>query len=87
MEERQNRFWISGILIGLCAIGMLALGDFRYQVPLFFVLFGLWMIFYMAAVWQCTTASLKTVVLFGVLFRVILLFSPPGLSDDVYRYL
>ena len=87
MEERQNRFWIFGILIGLCAIGMLALGDFRYQVPLFFVLFGLWMIFYMAAVWQCTTASLKTVVLFGVLFRVILLFSPPGLSDDVYRYL
>ena len=87
MEESQNRFWISGILIGLCAIGMLALGDFRYRVPLFFVLFGLWMIFYMAAVWQCTTASLKTVVLFGVLFRITLLFSPPGLSDDVYRYL
>ncbi len=87
MEEGQRRFLISGVLIGLCAIGMLALGEVRYRMPLFFGLFAAWMIIYMVAVWHCTTASLKTVVLFGILFRVILLFSPPGLSDDVYRYL
>ncbi len=87
MEDTQSRFLISGGLIGLCAIGMLVLGEARYMVPLFFVLFGLWMVFYLAAAWQCTTASLRTVVLFGVLFRLIMLFSPPGLSDDVYRYL
>ena len=87
MEARQSRFLISGVLIGVCAIGILALGETRYRMPLFFVLFGLWMIFYVAAVLHCSSASLKTVVLFGLLFRVILLFSAPGLSDDVYRYL
>ena len=87
MEARQSRFLISGALIGVCAIGILALGETRYRMPLFFVLFGLWMVFYVAAVLHCSCASLKTVVLFGLLFRVILLFSAPGLSDDVYRYL
>lgn len=87
MEERQRRFFLAGILIGLCAIGMLAMGEARYRMPIFFVLFGLWMVFYLAAVLHCTAAALKTVVLFGILFRVIMLFSPPGLSDDVYRYL
>ena len=87
MEARQSRFLISGVLIGVCAIGILALGETRYRMPLFFVLFGLWMVFYVAAVLHCSCASLKTVVLFGLLFRVILLFSAPGLSDDVYRYL
>ena len=86
-DTRQSRFLISGILIGVCAVGILALGESRYRMPLFFGLFGLWMVFYLVAVWHCTGASLKTVVLFGLLFRVILVFSAPGLSDDVYRYL
>lgn len=87
MEVGKRGFLIYGCLIGACAIGILALGETRQRMPLFFVLFGLWMVFYLASVWHCSSASLKTVVLFGLLFRVVLLFSAPGLSDDVYRYL
>lgn len=87
MEVGKRGFAVCGCLIGVCAFGILALGETRYRMPLFFLLFGLWMVLYLAAVYRCSGASLKTVVLFGILFRIILLFSAPGLSDDIYRYL
>ena len=76
----------AGVLIEGCLIGILLLGDLRSQVPVFFVWFGLATAVYLFAVTRCESVSLRTVVCFGLLFRVTLLPSLPTLSDDLYRY-
>lgn len=79
-------FWAAGGVIEICLIGILALGDLRGQVPIFLALFGTATAVYLMVVWRSETASLRTVVLFGLLFRATLLPSLPTLSDDLYRY-
>ncbi len=78
---------VAGILIEICLIGMLILGDLSRNVPIFFVLFFSAFGIYLAAVWRARAAHLKLAFLFGLIFRATLLPSTPSLSDDIYRYL
>ncbi len=82
----MGRLVAAGVLIEVCLIGILALGDLRGQVPIFLALFGGATAVYLLAVRWCETASLRMVLLLGLLFRATLLPSLPTLSDDIYRY-
>lgn len=49
-------------------------------------------VLYLAAVWivlrsQSSRSTLLVVIVFAALFRLSIVFSPPYLSDDVYRYI
>ena len=77
----------AGILIESCLLGILALGDLKLQMPLFFILFGIAHAAYLTVLWRSDAFSLRFVFAFGVLFRATLLLSDPSLSDDIYRYL
>lgn len=70
--------WMAG-----CFAGMLALGE---QVPLFFLFYGGAVAGYLGALWGYRRMPLWGIVLFGAVFRLILLPAIPSLSDDVYRY-
>lgn len=70
--------------------GIVSLGDLRQKVPEFLAYYILLSILYLLA---CALGSksggqneLWVVLGFAVAFRLVMLFSPPSLSDDVYRY-
>ena len=47
---------------------------------------------YLVAAWivtraRCSNSTLLIAIIFAVLFRVSILFAPPYLSDDIYRYI
>ena len=76
----------AGILIEVCLIGILLLGDLRQQVPVFFILFGLATGMYILSIFGCIHLPLWLIVLFGVVFRATLMPMAPSLSDDYFRY-
>ncbi|MCZ6633180.1 MAG: hypothetical protein O7G87_07225 [bacterium] len=77
---------VAGILIEVCLIGILLLGDLRQQVPVFCVLFGLATGMYILSIFRCIHLPLWLIVLFGLVFRATLMPMPPSLSDDHFRY-
>jgi hypothetical protein len=97
-DQRQSRpafSVISLILLGFASIAfylqIFFLGDLRERIPEFLICyFALFTIYVGAAArtHHCLTKSPLHIILgFAFLFRVILFFSQPSLSDDIHRYL
>lgn len=83
------RYLLCGAAIEAVLLALLAVGDLGPQVPLLwslllaaFAAYGVAVI----GVLRGWCGSLRLVLAIGLLFRVTLLWSDPGLSDDHYRY-
>jgi hypothetical protein len=76
-------------LLAACLF-MLWLGPLRQHVPAFLAAAAAAGLCYLWAAWLVlsgrTTGSLRIVVAVALVCRLILFFSPPSLSDDIYRY-
>lgn len=86
----------AGIVSAAMYFGALAHGRFRPgRMEPFFPIFGVAFACYALACWLIlrsqaahnTPSSLRLIFGFALVFNVILLFSPPTLSDDMYRYM
>jgi alpha-1,6-mannosyltransferase len=79
-----------GLASSLIYLKILGLGDLRNQIPQFLFYFLLLSPFYLVAGYIASRINnrrlLFTILLFAFLFRIILLFTAPTLSDDIYRY-
>jgi hypothetical protein len=87
----RERVLIAGLLtaeLGLL-IAVASLGDLRYHVPAFLVLFILACISSLVAIrfLQKFRLPLSAILLIAVTLRVPLFFTQPSLSDDVWRYI
>lgn len=79
-----------GVLLLIPYFSILSLGHLRGPATSdflwrYFVTFGLYALAIVAAL-RHPNVSTSVIWLFAIAFRVTLLFSPPTLSDDVYRY-
>ena len=74
--------------VGLCssifALGFVSID--RAHIPLVFTLMVSGSICWLLC-WRLGSFSLKTIILYAVLFRLALIGLPPSLSDDAYRYI
>jgi alpha-1,6-mannosyltransferase len=89
----------AGLLMAVSFLGMVYLGNLLGRIVPFQWLSGLAWVGYVVALWWLLPRTrhwkkgrlqqgLLLIVVFGLLFRLILLFTtPPTLSDDVYRYM
>ena len=68
-----------------CAVALVALGDLRALAPEAIALLVIWGLGVLALCPE--RARMREIFLAALLVRAILLFSPPSLSDDLYRYL
>ena len=80
---------LCGLTMEALFIGLVWLGNLRQQVPLFWSLVFPACGLYLAAVtcrWRRPCGALWPVLGLAVLFRCTMLWSPPTLSDDIFRY-
>ena len=76
-----------------CMLALVAIGDLRLHVPAFLAVyltaFGLYIaaLAFLRAQRRAAPGGLAAILFLSLLFRVTLIFSPPSLSDDIYRYL
>ena len=88
------RRWLlpaSGILSLIVYLSIFSLGDLGGPATggflwRYFLAFGLYALAVVPAL-RHPRFDMSVIWLFAIAFRVTLLFSPPTLSDDVYRYL
>lgn len=88
---------VAGLIMAISFLGMVHLGDLRGHIAPFLGLNGLAWVGYALAIWwlplrlpECGKRrnALPLIAGFGLLFRlIVLLTTPPTLSDDVYRYI
>ena len=77
--------WIAHV--GLCssifALGFVSVDRAHMTLMFALVIFGscCWFL-----CWRSNSFTLKTILLYAVLFRLVLISLPPSLSDDAYRY-
>lgn len=98
-EARRALLWTNLLLV---ALGLASLALYRYglrfdrahklQIVSFIRIALLQCAFYATAAWlvwrgRAHRSTLLVVVAFALLFRLSVLFAPPFLSDDVYRYI
>ncbi len=81
-----QRWGVPFLMGAIMAGSFAAMPAWGKQMPVFFGLFGIASVAYLIVIWHCDRARLMAIVIFGVVFRLILLFSAPALSDDIYRY-
>ena len=97
-DQLQNRpafSVISLILLGFASIAVylqiFLLGDLRQRIPEFLIYYFVVFAIYLWAAFRTRGCSennqLCTILGFALLFRLILFFSEPCLSDDIHRYL
>ncbi|MBK35268.1 MAG: hypothetical protein CME26_07015 [Gemmatimonadetes bacterium] len=86
MINRSFGILVAGALIEGGLLGLLGAGDLRQNVYLYFFCFAVSFFSYLFAVRIRSSASLHTILLFGVLFRLTVLLIEPSLSDDIHRY-
>lgn len=95
MGAHRYTVWLPGLglLIALCWLGVVGLGDLRRQLSAFVLLFGLAFAAYLVAVWlvlrQPDLAAgrrLWPLLALALAYRLLLLPAAPTLSDDLYRY-
>ncbi len=70
-------------------IYIVSLGDLRTQIPAFWLgIFPAFALYALAAWWvlRHPQGSTRLILLMALIFRLTLFFSPPTLSDDIYRY-
>jgi len=91
----RSRFAIIGLVCcglasSLTYLKILESGDLRTQVPQFLFYFFILSPFYLGASYISNRVGsprlLFVILLFAFVFRILLLFSAPSLSDDIYRY-
>ena len=79
-----------GLASSLTYLKILGTGDLRSQIPQFLFYFLMLSPFYLVASYIASHTSsrrlLFAILLFAFVFRMILLFTVPALSDDIYRY-
>ncbi|NQU29121.1 MAG: hypothetical protein HQ525_00475 [Anaerolineae bacterium] len=81
---------MAGIIMAASFLALLPLSSLRGpDTPIFLTFFLIASGGYVLAILRLKyeDISLKWIFGFAILFRVILLFSPPSLSDDLYRYI
>jgi hypothetical protein len=88
---------VAGLMMAISFLGMVHLGDLRGHIAPFLGLNGLAWVGYALAIWWLPLRlpqwgrrrnALVLIAGFGLLFRlIVLLTTPPTLSDDVYRYI
>lgn len=81
---------LAGIIMAASFLALLPLSSLRGpDTPIFLTFFLIASGGYVLAILRLKyeDISLKWIFGFAILFRVILLFSPPSLSDDLYRYI
>jgi hypothetical protein len=84
-----------GLLIEVVLLAVVGLGNLRHHAALFIALALAAAVLYWTAIGVARAAARTTtppqllswVIIPALFFRTTLLFSPPSLSDDVYRYL
>ncbi|MBI3570931.1 MAG: hypothetical protein HY082_07500 [Gammaproteobacteria bacterium] len=94
MAASSKKLLPGGLTLACLFAGMLALGELNRAVPAFLLLYFLAFAAYAWAARQVLAdagtfkgPSTLTVILgFALLFRAMLFFSAPSLSDDIYRY-
>jgi hypothetical protein len=77
----------AAILIEACWIVLLILGDLGDRVPAFLVIYGIAFAGYVLAISCIEALSYRSVIIWGMLFRLTVVFAEPSLSDDAFRYL
>ena len=80
----------SGLAIEAVLIFLVGLGDLRRQIPLFWAGIFTAFAFYLVAVARLgrqPQGSARFVLLAALVFRLTMWWSPPTLSDDIYRYI
>lgn len=79
---------LAGAALQGALLYIVGLGDLRTQVPLFWLGLAVAFAAYGVAWWLLgrSVGGLRLVLGLAVVFRVTMLFSPPSLSDDIYRY-
>lgn len=89
----MKRLVLAALLSEIIWVGSLFFTPWSRNVFAFLTLFALAFSVYLLA-WgslvrasSTGSASLSGIVLAGIVFRITLLFSPPSLSDDIFRYL
>ncbi|MCI0418903.1 MAG: hypothetical protein L0312_06750, partial [Acidobacteria bacterium] len=94
-QTRASFLDTSLILLGFASIAfylqILWLGDLRQQVPEFLCLYFVLFIIYVLATAQAgryaSHSQLRLILGFAFLFRIVLIFGEPSLSDDIHRYM
>jgi hypothetical protein len=81
-----RRLIAAGVLIEAALFGLFLCDSPRANIPVFFLCYTTAFLAYVVAIGARSSVSLRTVVLFGVLFRLTVLMVPPSLSDDIHRY-
>lgn len=82
-----------GLLLEVFCIGIVGLGDLRNNAARFILVYLSAFLPYFLCIYLIKGTSyrdrmaLGLVVVFAIIFRITLVFSPPTLSDDIYRYL
>ena len=86
----SRRTWLIGLALLSCVPYLYAprLQDLRRYTVEFEIAFFAAFVLYLVAVALAlrTPVSLRLVFVFAILFRALLIFTPPTLSDDMYRY-
>lgn len=81
--------WLLALGVESILIYVVWLGDLRTQIHAFWLaLLGLSALYGVAVFWTLRqkSGSVRTLILFGLLFRLTMWNSPVSLSDDIYRY-
>ena len=88
---RENAWLLaSGVAIEAALIFLVGLGDLRRQIPLFWAGIFSAFAFYLIAMVRLgrrPQGSVGFVLLAALIFRLTMWWSPPTLSDDIYRYI
>lgn len=93
LQSRSAFSVISLILLGFASIAfylqIFLLGDLRQRIPEFLICYFVVFTIYLWAAFRTRScpSRLYTILGFALLFRLILFFSEPCLSDDIHRYL
>jgi alpha-1,6-mannosyltransferase len=87
--RRNSRLLLAGIAIEAALLYLVYLGDLRTQIPLFWCGTFAAFAFYLLAAFLVhgrSTGSLRLILLLALAFRLTMWWSPPTLSEDIYRY-
>ncbi len=84
--RRGLRLLVAGVLIQAAFLVLLLGQDLRANIPLFLGCYAVAFLAYAVAIGARTDVSFRSILLFGIAFRLTTLVTPPSLSDDIYRY-
>ena len=88
--RRNSLFLLAGLAIEAALLYLLYLDDLHTRIPLFwcgaFAAFGFYLLGTYLVLYR-STGSVHLILLLALAFRLTMWWSPPTLSDDIYRYI